>query len=482
MNKSHLLFVLILSLALTPFAPSAQAQKVGDRIVVTANVYTKIKSQKIEKVYGGEIDTITEKEGKWCALSRTKGWLPMQYVMNLDMGEDLYAKRIEKNDEDYDAWAIRGMINFEQERFDEALQDLNKSISLNPRNPVSFNNRAIILNAVGRYQEALINLDQSVKMNPNYADAHENRGLVLVSMGLYKPAIESFDKSIDLREDNPWVYINRGSARSNDGDYKGAKTDFLRALSMNDKLSDAYVGLNVVYLAENEYEKALKFANKALKLNPRNGLAFNQSGWTKYKMGKLDEALFDFDQGIRYAPRLSILFSNRGICFTDQGNYKKAIRDLDRSLALNPRSAVTLMNRGAAHMANKEYKKAIADLKKAVKLAPKLTDANNAIGWFLATCSEESFRNGKKAKKHGETACELSKWKEWTFIDTLAAAEAELGNFDEAVEMQQKAIQVAPEDSQADCRKRLELYQSKQPFRSEFGKVAENRSPTKRDR
>ena len=475
MKQSHLLCTFCLLILASEPVEFASAQKVGDRVVVTANIYTKIKKQKIEKVYGGEIDTITETEGKWCALSRSKGWLPLQYVMNLDMGEDYYSKRLMKNGKDYDALAIRGMIHFEKDRYEKALKDLNQSISLNPGNPVSFNNRAIVLNATGRYQEALINLDQAIKMNPNYAAAHENRGLVLVSMGMYKPAIESFDRSIELRKDNPWAYINRGSAKSNAGDYGGAKADFLQALSMNEEISDAYVGLNVVYLAENELGKALKAANKALKKNPRNGLAYNQRGWTKYKMNKLDEALFDFDQGIRYAPKLSILFSNRGICYTDQGMYKKAIRDFNRSLILNPKAAVTLMNRGAAYMANKQYDKAIADLKRAVKLAPELTDANNAIGWFLATCSDESFRDGKKAKKHAQTACELSKWEEWSFIDTLAAAEAELGNFDAAVEMQQKAIGLAPEESRQQSLERLKLYQSSQPFRSEFGKVAKKR-------
>ena len=122
------------------------------------------------------------------------------------------------------------------------------------------------------------------------------------------------------------------------------------------------------------------------------------------------------------------------------------------------------------------------DLQKAVELAPKLTDANNAISWFLATCNNASYRNGKEAKKYGETACKLSQWKEWSFIDTLAAAEAELGDFEKAVEMQKKALEIAPAKVHDDCRERLRMYENKKPFRSEFGKLAANKSPKKRDR
>jgi len=297
-----------------------------------------------------------------------------------------------------------------------------------------------------------------------------------MSLGQFPQAIESFDQSIELRKGNPWVYINRGSARSNAGDYEGAKKDFLKALDMNPELSDAYVGLSVVYLAGNEFQKALKFADLALKKNPRNGLAFNQRGWTKYKMDNLEEALFDFDQGIRYAPRLAILYSNRGICHTDQGNFETAIRDFNRALKLHPDSAVTLMNRGAAYWADKQYEQAHRDMKKAVELAPQFPDANNTLAWFLATCEVDSFRDGEVARKRAEVACEASNWKNWIFIDTLAAAEAESGNFRKAVEMQEKAIEIAPQEAVAECRSRLELYQSEEPFRSKSGKVAERKA------
>ena len=133
MNQHVLVILLITLIAFT--SNDSFAQQTGDRVVVTANVFSKIRDRKIEKVFGGEIDTISETEGKWCALSRTKGWLPLQYVMNLDMGEKYYSKRIDKNENDYDAWAIRGMIRFERDNAKKALEDLNKSIALNPRNP-----------------------------------------------------------------------------------------------------------------------------------------------------------------------------------------------------------------------------------------------------------------------------------------------------------------------------------------------------------
>ena len=52
----------------------AQAQTPGQRVVVTANVDTKIYKDNVDKVYTGDIHTVIAVEGKWCALSRVKGW------------------------------------------------------------------------------------------------------------------------------------------------------------------------------------------------------------------------------------------------------------------------------------------------------------------------------------------------------------------------------------------------------------------------
>jgi serine/threonine-protein kinase len=61
----------------------------------------------------------------------------------------------------------------------------------------------------------------------------------------------------------------------------------------------------------------------------------------------------------------------------------------------------------------------------------------------------------------------LTEWKQSGYFDTLAAAYAEAGEFDEAVRWQTKAMEEVPESEKADFHVRLELYKAGKPYRDE---------------
>ena len=67
--------------------------------------------------------------------------------------------------------------------------------------------------------------------------------------------------------------------------------------------------------------------------------------------------------------------------------------------------------------------------------------------------------------EHAARACELTREENAGFLDTLAAAHAECGRFDEAVRWMEKAIALLPEEERADYRGRLELYRAGKPCR-----------------
>ncbi len=117
---------------------------------------------------------------------------------------------------------------------------------------------------------------------------------------------------------------------------------------------------------------------------------------------------------------------------------------------------------------------AIKQLSKVLRLRrdhphrPEVRERVNGWAWLWTTCPDKTHRDGKKAVESATCACELGEWKEANLLGTLAAACAEAGDFEKAVEWQEKANTLYTDaDERKEGEERLGLYKEKKPYRDE---------------
>lgn len=94
-----------------------------------------------------------------------------------------------------------------------------------------------------------------------------------------------------------------------------------------------------------------------------------------------------------------------------------------------------------------------------------LPDALNEAAWFLATYPVDAIRDGKKALEYSSFFLEKPEWQNGSRLDTLAAAHAETGDFENAVKYQTQAVEKATSDERENFSSRLRLYMNKKAFR-----------------
>src|SRR5437764_324939 len=132
-------------------------------------------------------------------------------------------------------------------------------------------------------------------------------------------------------------------------------------------------------------------------------------------------------------PQLATAYATRGELYSAIGAHQAAVEDLDRALASGSRDA----------------------------------EVYNTLAWLLATSTQDGLRNAQRAKELALTACELTRYQEPNYVDTLAAAHAEAGEFADAIRFQQKALESPEFDKRfgKEARERLALYAAGRPYR-----------------
>ncbi|WP_051327519.1 tetratricopeptide repeat protein [Desulfatibacillum aliphaticivorans] len=105
-------------------------------------------------------------------------------------------------------------------------------------------------------------------------------------------------------------------------------------------------------------------------------------------------------------------------------------------------------------------------MQKAVNNNSSTTRTYNDLAWAYATYPGDDVRDGAKAVEYAEKAVNLDRHA--IYLDTLAAAYAEAGNFEKAVAAQEEAIAIStdiPKEEKLGLYQRLDNYKQNQPLR-----------------
>ncbi|HBE57407.1 MAG TPA: hypothetical protein DEG17_27425 [Cyanobacteria bacterium UBA11149] len=120
----------------------------------------------------------------------------------------------------------------------------------------------------GENDQAIDDFNQALKLEPNNARTYNNRGVAYREKGEKDRAIADFNLALKLNPNSALVYNNRGRAYLNKGEKDRATADFNQAIKLNPNLAQAYNYRGLVYYSKGEFDRAIADFNQALKLHP----------------------------------------------------------------------------------------------------------------------------------------------------------------------------------------------------------------------
>jgi Flp pilus assembly protein TadD len=209
----------------------------------------------------------------------------------------------------------------------------------------------------------------------------------------------------------------------------------------------------------------VRWFQAAVAAHPGSAVAHNSLAIALKDKGDRDGMVAEVREAVRLDPTYPHARVNLGLALRRE-NLDGAIAEVREAVRLDPNFALAHSNLGLILKEKGDVDGALAEFHGALRLDPNSVGAHNNLAWLLAV-GPDRVRDAKRAVEHATRACELTEWKKMDCIDTLAAAYAEAGEFDRAVEYQKKALSF-PDLSEADGRSgrdRLRLYLRKVPYR-----------------
>jgi tetratricopeptide (TPR) repeat protein len=317
---------------------------------------------------------------------------------------------------------------------------------------------------------------------------------------------------------HPWVLALRGTFWMHKGDFKKAKLDFEEAVKQSpDSSSYAMLAWFLATCPDDNYRdksKAVELANKAMELE-KNYSTLDSLAAVYAEVGEFDDAIrtqkeaisllknekkegkyykkahkdnvtqyqkrllsykarkpwrtnpprIDYDKTLKIKRAGKLVYESGGSSYRD-GEYDLAIEYANEALEIyktlkdRKYSNIAYALLGKSYRAKGNYNQAIESYEAGIRCDPNDWVMYYNLSWLLATCPKPDCRDGKRALELAQRGVSLGESS--LALRALAAAYAEVGNFDEAIKTQKKAMK---DHSNKEDRKCLETYKQHKPWR-----------------
>jgi tetratricopeptide (TPR) repeat protein len=228
--------------------------------------------------------------------------------------------------------------------------------------------------------------------------------------------------------------------------WENSETVFQHAVDVTSDNYFAYNHLGLAYQYGNfpdHMEKAREAFVKAVEYGPSYDAANANLGVSYMNRKRPDQALACFKRASAVNPYAAFHYANLAGAYFGLNRYTDAAAELEKAIKIEPTSPRYHQSMALALLRLQKPKRAIAELDEVLRLSPNDVATMRDVAFFLATSTDASVRDGKRALQLAQAANKLTRGNDPISLYTLAAAYAETGRYEEAVDIASEAIRLA---------------------------------------
>lgn len=213
---------------------------------------------------------------------------------------------------------------------------------------------------------------------------------------------------------------------------------------------------SLAYARSRVYRSAEGVWLDAVEKRPGNARGWLALGIVRRKAGDLEGAEQAYRRALRLKPKDASTWNNLAELLVARGRLPEAEQALARALREKPDHLAARVSHANVLVELGRLSEAIGEYEEALARDPEHVLARRRLAWLLATAEDSRLRDGAAALRHAREA--LRRKETPVTLDTLAAALAENGRFEEALDAARRALELARQQGREGVRQQIEMH------------------------
>jgi tetratricopeptide (TPR) repeat protein len=236
---------------------------------------------------------------------------------------------------------FRGNLYLSNRDEQKASEEFRKAIEIDPKLGPAYANLGMMAARRGTATSAVEYLDKSIALDPANPLAYLARGGARIQLEAYDLAIEDFTKALNAPEPE-YAFFGRGSAFAHKGEHEKALADYNEGLRLNDKSGGPFaIRCAIRAVLGHPFDDVIADCDKGLSLPSYEPNARSMRGFAFLIFNKPDRAIQEFDIALKArlsGEPLATALVGRGLAKRHIGALEDSAKDIEAAAKTFPRA------------------------------------------------------------------------------------------------------------------------------------------------
>ncbi len=384
---------------------------------------------------------------------------------NVDRAETHYTRALELEPFSVNARIGLAQVALARQDFDTALEILQQAASISPQEAAVHHHLSHVHSVRGDEEAAELERrladTVAIKMQPgemasfpdpprdevilregvssNWLLANSNK---LLAAGQAREAQNALEQLLEANPESIPGLIASARMFLANGDVERADAMIRRAVTLGPEDASTHADLGMFLARTNQFPQAVEAYRRALELDPDLPEVQSNLGSLLFQMGRTDEGLQMVRQaGARFPGRPDVQHNLANLLLIN-GRASEAVSVFAFALRLDPGNVEMHAGMALALWDLQRYADSIRAYREAHRLNPANPTTTRDLAWALSVCPQADLRDGATSLQLAQQLNQGTQFSDPRYLDLLAVAQAETGDFTEAVATLDSAMKI----------------------------------------